>query len=452
MNKILQKRFIIFVIVALGILIAFVLNKSRSPLEHANSRMASKKVDVITVSKIPFHASVTAYGSVEPSIMIKGMAEVSGKASYVNPRLKQGNSLPQGTVVVRIDPEDYKLSLKQTQADLKSNKSSLSQLEEEEKSIKQSLALAQKNLQVGEKEMQRIKGVFDKGLVARSAVDSEEQKVLQLKQQVEDMQGKLNTFASRRESIQAQIDRAEQIVKGQKTTLGRTEITLPFDARIGKVSIEKGEFVNVGTPLFEAFDLTGVEINAQLAMKQMVSLLLPIKGRMIAPISPMDVPAAFERINLTAQVRLVGGSLPKAIWDARVLRFSDSIDPTRRTIGIVVGVDNPYEKMIVGERPPLLKGMYTAVKIMAPATEAYVIPRKALHQGRVYVADRNNQLVIKAVDVEFEQGNLAVITDGLQSGETLIINDLVPVIEGMPLEPDRDSAYEEKLKLMAMGE
>ena len=104
--------------------------------------------------------------------------------------------------------------------------------------------MAKQNLKVGEQELARIQEVFDKKLVARSALDAEEQKVLQLKQQLEELQGQLNTYDSRRASVKAQIARAEQQVKGQKTTLGRTEIKLPFDARIGEVSIEKGEFVS----------------------------------------------------------------------------------------------------------------------------------------------------------------------------------------------------------------
>ena len=451
MKKLAQKPLIFFVVVAIGIIVAIILVKNKPALVHSAAKMANKKVEVITVDTIPFQASVTAYGGVEPSILLKGMAEVSGKASYVNPRLKQGNTLPSGTTVIRIDPQDFKLTLKQTQADLAANKSALKQLEAEEKSTTQSLALAQQNLLVGEKELARVKGIFDKGMVARSAVDGEEQKVLQLKQQVEQLQGQLNSFESRRASIQAQIDRAEQIVKGKQTNLGRTEIKLPFNARIGKVSIEKDEFVAAGTPLFEALDINGVEINAQIPMLQMAGLLSHIKGNTVAEIPLLNMESALKSLNLRATVRLIGG-LPFARWDARVLRFSEAIDPTRRTVGIVVGVDKPYEDMIVGKRPPLLKGMYTAVEISAPISQAMVIPRKAIHENRVYVADSNNKLVIKPVSVEFQQNTLAIISTGLNNGDKLIINDLIPVIEGMPLEPINDSAYEAKLRNLAKGE
>jgi multidrug efflux pump subunit AcrA (membrane-fusion protein) len=86
-------------------------------------------------------------------------------------------------------------------------------------------------------------------LVAKSALDAEQQRTIQLRQQAEDLQGRLNSYASRRRSISARIARAEQEVQNRRTILGRTEVTLPFDARIGAVSIDQNEFVAVGSML-----------------------------------------------------------------------------------------------------------------------------------------------------------------------------------------------------------
>ena len=143
--------------------------------------------------------------------------------------------------------------------------------------------------------------------------------------------------------------------------------------------------------------------------------------------------------------------MPSAVWEARVLRISDSIDATRQTLGIVVGVDNPYEKIIPGKRPPLIKGMYTAVDLYAPSRPAMVIPRKALHQGRVYIANGDDKLDIRPVDIQLTQGDLVVIRSGIEEGERVIITDLIPVIEGMPLQVTVASDFEAELKQRAVG-
>lgn len=450
MKKYLQKPYILFAAMGLGVLIAIALVMGRAPLNHAGTEMPRKSVEVITARRIPFSAKVTAYGNVEPTITLRTLAEVSGKISFVHPDLKQGNSIAAGTVVARIDPQDYEVTLKQTQADLAGNKSSLRQLQIEQQTTLRSLDLAEKNLQVGEKELQRIRSVWERNLISRSVLDAEEQKVIQLRQQVSELQGQLNTYASRKATVQSQITRAEEQVKGQTTTLGRTEITLPFSARIGAVSIEKGQFVNVGTTLFEALDINGVEINAQLPILHMRSLVNHLEGHAFDSTIMGKTQDMLARLNLSARVTLVG-DMPDAWWDAEVLRFSESIDPTRRTLGIVVGIDRPYEKVIPGRRPPLLKGMFMAVELYAPIHEALVIPRKAVHHGRVYVANSDDRLEIKPVDIQQRQDDLVVISGGLQEGDRLIINDLVPVIEGMPLTSIVASDYEKALAKRASG-
>lgn len=450
MKKYLQKPYILFAVIGLGILVAIMLVKSRTPLQHAGTEMLSKSVEIITVKRVPFSAKVTAYGNVEPTVTLKTMAEVSGKISYIHPDLKQGNSLAAGTVVLKIDPQDYQVSLKQTKADLAANKSSLKQLQVEQQSTLRSLELTKKNLQVGEKELARIRSVWDRKLIARSVLDAEEQKVNQLRQNVSELQGKLDAYTSRKAAVQSQITRSEEQVKSQKTTLGRTEIVLPFSARVGEVSIEKGQFVSVGTILFEALDVKGVEINAQLPILHMRSLVNHLNGTTFEKPSTGITSEALSRLNLSARVKLVG-DMPDAWWDAKVLRFSESIDPIRRTLGIVVGIDRPYEKMIPGRRPPLLKGMFTAVEISAPQQEALVVPRKAVHHGRVYVVGQDNRLIIKPIEIQQQQDDLVVVRSGLQEGEKIIINDLVPVIEGMPLTPIHANEYAKALDLRARG-
>jgi multidrug efflux pump subunit AcrA (membrane-fusion protein) len=318
------------------------------------------------------------------------------------------------------------------------------ELEEDEKTARRSLDLAKKNLQVGQDELARIGELFGKKLIARSTLDAEEQKVIQLRQQVEELQGQINTFASRRVSIDAQIMRAQEQVKGQETTLGRTEIKMPIDARIGEVSIEKDEFVSVGAVLFEALGLESVEINAQLPILHMGRLVSAIEGQKLN-IDAANIQNILETLQLKARVRLVGGR-SEAFWEGRVVRLSESIDPARRTLGIVVSVDDPYKKVIAGKRPPLMKGMYTSVELYAPKRDVLVIPRKALHQGRVYLVNEQNRLEIRPVEIQMFQGDIVVVGAGLMEGERLIISDLVPVIHGMPLSPQEASDVEAKLK------
>lgn len=450
-KSMIQKKYGLFIALAVAIVIAVVLVKSRTAMEHTASAMPSKAVKIITARPIPFRTRITAYGNAQPAITLNSIAEVSGKISFIHPNLKAGETIPAGTLVAKIDAKDYAVSLKQTEADLNASRSALKELLEDQKTTVRSLSLARKNLKVGEAEYARIQSIWEQRLVARSTLDAEEQKVIQLRQQVEELQGKINSFDSRKQSVEAQIIRAEQEVQNRQTILGRTEIILPFDARIGEVNIEKDEFVASGATMFAATDLQGVEIKAQLPIDSMRKLVTHLEDMpRVDKLLLQPGGRITERLGLSAKVRLVNG-MSDAHWDGKVLRLSESIDPTRQTLGIVVGVDKPYEKVIPGKRPPLLKGMYTAVDIYAPSREALIIPRKAVHQGRVYIASTENTLEIRNVDLQLIQGDIVVVRSGVKAGEQVIISDLIPVIEGMPLKLIHDSHFEEQMQRLAAG-
>jgi multidrug efflux pump subunit AcrA (membrane-fusion protein) len=450
MKRFLQKAFILPIIIALAVGLVVLKVKTKPSIEHEVRTFPRKTVEVITAKNIPFSPRAIAYGHVEPAVLLKSKAEVSGKIVYIHPELKKGGSIAKDTVVLRIEPTTFEFSLNESKAGLVGSQSSLKQLQTEEKSTQRSLKIAQKNLAVGEKELQRLKKVWDKRLISRSTLDAEEQKVLQLRQQVEDLQGKLASYSSRKSATQAQITQSKTQLAKSQDTLGRTDIKMPFDARIGAVFIEKGEFTAIGNTLFEASGTDAVEINAQLATRQFRPLLMGLGEHIFNLQQPDSLQAAVAQLHLQARISLVRYEDNTALWEGALLRIGESIDPTRDTISLVVAVDKPYEGVIPGKRPPLLKGMYAAVEFIAPAKEALVLPRKAIHQGRVYIAKANNQLEIRKVTIRYKQGELVVLDHGVKAGEKVIIGDVIPVIEGLPLKVIQAHQYEKQLAAMAL--
>ncbi|MCK5726764.1 MAG: hypothetical protein KAH22_08075 [Thiotrichaceae bacterium] len=430
--KFIANALIFIIMIGIGVVATMVVNKAKSKknLAHDIKSEPVKVVDVMTVTKQAFSATVIAYGNVEPAVVLQGKAEVSGKVSYIHPKLKEGGSISKGTVVIRINSDDYNVSLQQTKADLVATRAQLTQIQQEKRSTQSALKLANNKLKFGFEELERIRSLWKRRLIAHSVLDAEEQKVIQLQQGVQDIEGKLSTYSSRFRSANANIRRSQQQVKGKENTLGRTIVRMPFDARISSVSVEKGQFTAVGGALFEAINTDGVEIKAEIPLHQMKSLLSPLYGKSIS-LSATSFNHLVDSLHLKAQVTLVDGE--KTTWKARVVRFAESIDPLRRTLGIIVAVDDPYGKVVIGQRLPLLKGMYVAVKLTAPSYKAIVIPRSAVHLGRVYVIDNKQRLAIHDLKIQSRQGSQVIVSKGLKVGDTLIVNDLIPVIVGMRL-------------------
>jgi RND family efflux transporter MFP subunit len=383
--------------------------------------------------------------------VLKYKAEVAGKVTYVHPSLKQGGSIAAGTEVVRIEPTTYEISLGQSKAGLANIQSSLKQLEAEEKSAKNSLEIAKRNLALGQQEYNRVRSLWDKRLIARSTLDAEQQKVLQLSSSVETIQGNLDTFQSRRAAIEAQIQQSKSSVEGSADTLARTTVSLPFDARIGEVQAEEGAFVSAGTQLFEALGTQAVEIDAQLSVKSVGQLMGAFGQEFSTAPDVSQMEKVLETLSLEATVHQVADSLPVS-WNAKLVRVGESVDSTRDTVSFTVRVENPYEGVVPGKRPPLLKGLYVGVEFKAPPVDHIVLPREAIHEGRAYVVGADNKLEIRPVTPVMSQGNLVVIGEGLSVGDQVIISDLVPVIEGLPIKAIELPEELELLRKEALGE
>jgi multidrug efflux pump subunit AcrA (membrane-fusion protein) len=97
--------------------------------------------------------------------------------------------------------------------------------------------------------------------------------------------------------------------------------------------------------------------------------------------------------------------------------------------------------------------MFVKATIAAPTSDpVLVVPASAIHQGEVYLADDDNRLQRQRVTLAWQQGELAVVSDGLEPGDRLILDDLVPAIEGTLLSPRVDEQTRQWLVKRAAGE
>ena len=150
-----------------------------------------------------------------------------------------------------------------------------------------------------------------------------------------------------------------------------------------------------------------------------------------------------------AIVRLKSG-LQTVEWRAKVLRTSDTIDPKTRTVGVIVAVEDHYKKVVPGIRPPLVKGMFVEVELRTKVQPNQVIvPRSAIHNGNVYILNKENRLEIKPVTVALSMENFSVIKNGLKAGDKVIVSDLVPAIPKMLLNGHDDKDLSQNLQKAA---
>ncbi len=416
-------------------ILAWSVNQRPTP-ERIDRGEPIHRVRIINTPQLDLLPSAEGYGAVRPARVWTAVAEVAGRVVEIHPRLRDGEILPKGTVLARIDPVDYRLALAQTRAEL-------AQLAVQEENARASLIIEERNLELARQAWQRKLKLVQQGTAAQSAADEAERTLLGSRAAVQNLKNSLSLIPSQRQLLQAKSDRAQR-------DLEHTVIRAPFNLRVANLRIEGDQYAAKGQTLFEGDAVDRVEIEAQVALPELRRLFIgrsDIRTGALRLAAQLPEMAAFD-----PRVRLDLGD-HVAEWRAGFVRFSDDVDPKTRTMGVVVAVDRPYDKIIAGYRPPLTKGMFLQV-ILRGKTQAgrLLVPRSAIRGDVVLVVDDQQRLERRPVEVLFNQGFFSVIAKGLKAGEPVVVSDLVPAVTGMRLQPQLDEALTARLLAAAGGD
>ncbi|MCF7972139.1 MAG: hypothetical protein K9L22_13365 [Methylococcaceae bacterium] len=440
------RRFFPIAIIAC-LIIAIAIIKSQPKMAHEPSAGLITPVHVIEVKPYIVKPEIIGFGTVEPDISLDSKAEVAGKISYVHPQLRNGATLQKDTVVIRIDPEDYQLALEQAQSTVTSNHAKVREIELQKNNVQADLKLVQEKLKLAQVELARIESLVKKQSISKSSRDNQQANVLRLQQEVQNLSSQLKTLPQQLASAQAALANAESLVMTQALNIKRTEVKLPFNARISERVVEENQYIAKGALLFSAQTTDKILINAQFSLQHFRSLAKDFQGNEAllkeAFLSGFSSDI-FQQLGLTAKVRLADNSSP--YWPANVERISSQIDPVTRTLGIVISVDNPYQNIIPGTKPPLMQGMYTEILLQGKAKTFYLIPRDALHENEIYIVNQDSQLERRALENVQVQGKMALLTQGLQAGEMLIVSDVFPAITGMQVKATPQLALQQTIE------
>ena len=420
--------------VVIGIMVLMFMVAGKQPPAQAERGEPTRTVRVIEVPLVELVPMAEGYGQVQPARIWTAVSQVAGRVTYIHPRLRDGEILPVDTELVHIDPKDYELALAQAQAEL-------AELNAQEKNARASLNIEKRNQQLARKELERIQKLVTKGTSSQSKSDETERAMLAYSASVQNLQNTLALVPSKRSVLEAKVSLAER-------NLEHTIIRAPFDMRVASLKVEADQYVPIGQSLFEGDAVDRVEIKAQVAMSSLRRLFI---GRQMQ-IDIERVSEEFaELIALDPVVKLDMGN-HVAEWQAEFVRFSDTVDPETRTMGVVVAVDNPFEKVIPGYKPPLSKGMFVNVVMRGKKSmQRVLVPRSAVRANTVYVADEDNRLRRRSVKILFSQGDISVVEQGLEPGERVVVTDLVPAVDGMLLQVQLDEELNQSLKAHGTG-
>jgi len=431
------KRLIMIIPIIIALLITGYLVRHRTPPEQIKNLDYAPSVRIIKTRNIAMQPRAIGYGYVQPEKAWQAVAQVAGKIVEKHAMLKKGAFFKKDTVLLKIDPTAYELAIAQMESAAQQIKAQIATLDVEKKNLLASLAIEEKALGLSKKELNRQTALFEKARISASRFDQEKLKYSQQTAKVQTLKNALNVLPSNKKALQAQLAMNESKLEDARLNLSYTIIKAPFHCRITEVNSEISQFAQKGQTLIKADSTNAVEIPVFISVSKMRRLLSSVDKSI--NLMQDDLINWKEKLGFNAIVRFKLGQTISE-WRADVSRIDASMDPQTRTIGIIVVVDKPYEKILIGERPPLIRNMFCEIEIFGkPLQKCMLIPRIAIHNSMVYTVTSDQKLKKVQIQPDFYQGDFAIIRQGLNPDTQLVISDLTPAIDGMSIKPIIDT-------------
>lgn len=369
-----KKQIIVPIVILLaGVLLFVAFSSMKTPPEEKEKVDNTPIVAVEEISVAPMTLHVDSYGIVKPKYETEIVAQVSGQIVELSDAFVRGGFVAKGQLLARIDPNDYEAAMIDAEASLASAMASLEQERAKGK--------------VAENEWRRITDASPTELSLRKP---------QLAQEL------------------ARVKAAQASVLRAKRNLERTELRAPYDAMIEERNIGLGAFVGTGSRVGKLLGTALAEIRLPVADNQLQFLI--DQGRN----ATVNLVGTFAGIDTT--------------WTATIARGEGVIDSKSRMSYLVAQINDPYALDASNDKTPLRFGSYVNAEILGlELAQATKFPRYLVNNNRVAILDEESKLQYVDIDIVRQIGADVIVSNGLASGDQLIVSALDYPVDGMKL-------------------
>jgi len=387
----LLQALLAIVIVGIGIAGAVAFIMLKKPPERMEQALQAPLVEVVQLRSKDIPMVVQGYGTVNPKVEVDIIPEVAGKVVYIHPELIVGGLIPAKQTILRIDPRDYELAVRQAEA-----------------------------------------AVADAGVLLETEQAEAEVARTEWKQLHPDTEP-TSPLVLRQPQIrkaEALLDSSEAQLATAQLRLERTSLSLPFDVLITTENVDLGQYVVMGQPLAKGYGTGSVEIEVPLMDSDLAwfdvfeNLIFSNGDSNSAKGTPAEVKANFAGTEHT--------------WKGIVVRTAGQVDKTSRMISVIVEVQKPFDAR--NGRPPLLPGVFAEVLIQGKTLRnAVAVPRDAIREGNRMWIVNGNRLGVRPLNIVRADKNFAYVVSKDLDKAKVVISSLDAVIDGMAVRTEADA-------------
>jgi len=355
-----------------------------------------------TVDYSPQQTVISGMGTVAAACTVELKPRANGEIIELNKDLVPGGHFRKGQMLLKIDPTDYHLTVRELATDVAKAESNLQ--------------LEQGNQLIAQKEYKLL-----------GETVSEQERALMLRRpQLENLRATL-------EAAQTKLDQA-------RVDLARTEIKAPFNAVVQSREVNLGARASESTVLAILVGTDAYWVEVSVPVSQLRWIQIPqTEGNQGALVRVYDTAAWGDGV----------------FRQGRVIRLESGLEEQGRMARLLVRVADPLSlQPDSAGKPRMMIGSYVRVEIEGNAvTSAAAIEREFIRNGNsVWVMDTDGSLAIRQVEIAFRGTDRLIITGGIKPGEQLVITDLAAPVAGMLLSTADDTAVQAATRQTAMQE
>ena len=210
---------------------------------------------------------------------------------------------------------------------------------------------------------------------------------------------------------QAQVQLAKNAVEKANISLQRTNLTLPYDARVLSITNTTGELIPQLNPV------------AVLTKANERWLELKFSAKNIDRVTPR---------TLKNKGSLVTFSLNNKEYQGEVISLLDDLVKSTRMSGAIVEVNNLKQKSGKKLNSSLLIGAHISASITAGnINNAYKIPRAALINNKhVFVVDKHQRLASRKAILKWQSEDKVIVDITLEANDQIITSQVFGIVAG----------------------
>lgn len=376
---------------------------------------------MIVNSESPFTPKLTGFGEIQSRHRWQAIAQLAGKIAWRHPDLDIGATFSAGTRLIEIEPLDYEVAESRAGAQLSTALAAQAEVRSRIEDLAKAIEIETRSLAIAETRYARNLELSAKGHISKLQLDAEERELLRQKQTLQNLQTQANLLPAQQRAAAARVAEAQAELGKAEEDLNRTVFTMPFDGRITELDAEIGQYVPAGRSMLGAHSTRSMELLVEVPYEHLLARFPLVMANPVTMARPGDA--------LSAQIRYRTSS-GELYWDGHVSRIDTGLNAHSRSAQVYVEVD-----LDAADFAPAAN-LYVEVEIAGPLLDDHiVIPRLAWHAGEVLIVDEDNRLRRRQVTMAFAEADQVILSEGLQTGDRLILSDLLFPAEGMLVSP-----------------